>query len=215
MKFIVSKQVQKSLEKDFPEEYFFEGAQSFLNLNKAKAMTLSYLIIEDNILENINVLNSMQDKNPHLKIILYYDPIYLKLDKVLNLPVSLPFAKNNDFEKFLDFLIVLKRRIQRNPIKKNFYQSGFFLDIEQKLLTKDLKQVRLSEIEFKLLHSLMLRNGRVVSKQTLLDEVWNYHLFTNTKTLEVHISRLRKILKKNFNVTPIQTIYKTGYMLEI
>ena len=157
----------------------------------------------------------MQDKNPHLKIILYYDPIYLKLDKVLNLPVSLPFAKNNDFEKFLDFLIVLKRRIQRNPIKKNFYQSGFFLDIEQKLLTKDLKQVRLSEIEFKLLHSLMLRNGRVVSKQTLLDEVWNYHLFTNTKTLEVHISRLRKILKKNFNVTPIQTIYKTGYMLEI
>tara|TARA_Y100001970_G_scaffold292634_1_gene434759 strand:+ start:201 stop:848 length:648 start_codon:yes stop_codon:yes gene_type:complete len=215
MKFIVSKQVQQSLEKDFPEEYFLDRVESFLNLNKAKIMNISYLIVEDLLLENLEVLNSIQNKNPHLKIIFYYDPNFINLDRVLNLPVSLPFAKGDGFTKFLDFLIILKKRNQANPIKKNFFQSGFFLDVEQKLLTKDFKQVRLSETEFKLLQSLMLRKGRVVSKETLLDEVWNYHLFSNTKTLEVHISRLRKILKKNFNISPIQTIYKTGYMFDI
>ena len=215
MKFIVSTKVQKSLEKDFPEEYFLDGIEFFLNLDKSKVMTISYLIVEDLLLENIDLLNKIQNKNPHLKIIFYYDPDLINLNKVLNLPVSLPFAKSNNFTKFLDFLLILKKRNQDNPIKKNFYKSGFFLDVEQKLLTKDFKQVRLSETEFKLLQSLMLRSGRVVSKETLLDEVWNYHLFSNTKTLEVHISRLRKILKKNFNISPIQTIYKTGYIFEI
>lgn len=215
MKFIVSNSLKEKLQKDFSDEYFLSNFNEILNLDKFKLKSINYLLVEDIMLKDFDVLNSIHNKSPLLKIILYYDSSVLNLQKVLNLPIALPFAKTNEFNKFLEFLILLKHRASRNLVKKNFFQAGFFLDVEQRLLTKDFKQIRLSELEFKLLHSLMLRNGRVVSKETLLEEVWSYHLFSNSKTLEVHISRLRKILKNNFNISPIQTIYKTGYMFEL
>ena len=215
MKFIVSQELKKQLLSSF-EENSFENSIYDLEQTKAfKVRTFTYLVIEDIIIQDLQLIHSLYNKHPCLKIIFYYDPSKIPLEKVLSLPVALPFSKSQNFQKFNEFLIVLKKRQAEKPVSRNLFNAGIFLDVDQRLLTKDFKQIRLSEMEFKLLHSLILRHGRVVSKETLLEEVWNYNLFSNSKTLEVHISRLRKALKKNFNISPIKTIYKTGYMFKL
>lgn len=215
MKFIVSQELKKQLLSSFEENSFENSIYDLEQTKIFKVRTLTYLVIEDIVIQDLQLIHSLYNKHPSLKIIFYYDPSKIPLEKVLSLPVALPFSKIQKFQKFYEFLLILKKRQAENPVSRNLFKAGIFLDVDQRLLTKDFKQIRLSEMEFKLLHSLMLRHGRVVSKETLLDEVWNYHLFSNSKTLEVHISRLRKALKKNFNISPIKTIYKTGYMFEL
>jgi DNA-binding response OmpR family regulator len=62
-------------------------------------------------------------------------------------------------------------------------------------VTKDARDVQLAAKEFDLLLLLMSRAGEVVPREQIMDEVWDPHWFGPTKTLDVHISWLRKKLE--------------------
>jgi len=66
------------------------------------------------------------------------------------------------------------------------------LDPAARTVTKDGKPVELAAREFDLLHMLMANAGQVVRREQIMDEVWDPHWFGPTKTLDVHISWLRK-----------------------
>ena len=66
------------------------------------------------------------------------------------------------------------------------------LDPSSRTVTKDGAPVELAAKEFDLLHLLMANAGDVVRRETIMDEVWDPHWFGPTKTLDVHISWLRK-----------------------
>ncbi len=70
------------------------------------------------------------------------------------------------------------------------------LDPASRIVTKDDEQVELAAKEFDLLHMLMNNAGQVVKRETIMDEVWDPHWFGPTKTLDVHISWLRKKLEE-------------------
>ncbi len=71
------------------------------------------------------------------------------------------------------------------------------------------KQVRLTSVEFKLLSMLMLRRGRVQSRDRLLNEVWGYESLIDTRTVDTHVRRLRKKLGKAADA--IETVRGFGY----
>jgi two-component system, OmpR family, response regulator RegX3 len=66
------------------------------------------------------------------------------------------------------------------------------LDPSSRTVTKDGEAVELAAKEFDLLRMLMARAGEVVGREEIMDEVWDPHWFGPTKTLDVHISWLRK-----------------------
>jgi two-component system, OmpR family, response regulator RegX3 len=66
------------------------------------------------------------------------------------------------------------------------------LDPSSRAVTKDGRPVELAAKEFDLLRLLMTRAGEVVGREEIMDEVWDPHWFGPTKTLDVHISWLRK-----------------------
>ena len=66
------------------------------------------------------------------------------------------------------------------------------LEPGSRTLTKDGHGVELAAREFDLLHMLMANAGEVVRREQIMDEVWDPHWFGSTKTLDVHISWLRK-----------------------
>ena len=68
------------------------------------------------------------------------------------------------------------------------------LDPDRHSATLDAKEIELSRKEFKLLQTLMERAGTVITRQALLEEVWDMNWFGSTKTLDVHMSGLRKKL---------------------
>jgi two-component system, OmpR family, response regulator RegX3 len=70
--------------------------------------------------------------------------------------------------------------------------GGLSLDPASRLVSKHGRPVELAAKEFDLLHLLMSRAGEVVGREEIMDEVWDPHWFGPTKTLDVHISWLRK-----------------------
>ncbi len=73
------------------------------------------------------------------------------------------------------------------------------------------KRINLTSLEFKLLHTLMQRRGRVQARDRLLNDVWGYESIIDTRTVDTHVRRLRKKLGKAANV--IESVRGVGYRL--
>jgi two-component system response regulator RegX3 len=93
--------------------------------------------------------------------------------------------------------------------------AGIQIDIERHLVTNKGMQVSLPLKEFELLEFLMRNEGRVLTRGQLIDRVWGGDYYGDTKTLDVHIKRLRsKIEVDPANPRLIQTIRGLGYKFE-
>lgn len=89
------------------------------------------------------------------------------------------------------------------------------LDTERHLVTVDSVTVNFPLKEFELLEFLMRNSGRVVTRMQLIDRVWGSDYVGDTKTLDVHIKRLRaKIERDPANPLLIQTVRGLGYKME-
>jgi two-component system response regulator RegX3 len=90
---------------------------------------------------------------------------------------------------------VLRRAGEKHaPTESTFQVGDLRLDVDTHAVTKDGGPLDLTLKEFELLRVLMESAGRVVSRGDLMDEVWDPHWFGPTKTLDVHVSSLRKKL---------------------
>jgi len=89
------------------------------------------------------------------------------------------------------------------------------MDIERHIVTVNGTQQPLPLKEFELLEFLMRNSGRVLTRSQLIDRVWGSDYFGDTKTLDVHIKRLRaKIEADPANPVFIQTVRGLGYKFE-
>lgn len=73
--------------------------------------------------------------------------------------------------------------------------------------------VHLGPIEFRLLLTLMEKPGRVWSREQLLDRVWGRDAYVETRTVDVHIGRLRKSIGNAGSNYPVRTVRSAGYSL--
>ena len=74
-------------------------------------------------------------------------------------------------------------------------------------------EVKLGPTEFRLLTVFMERPGRVFSREALLDRVWGRDIYVESRTVDVHVGRLRKALTENGAEDPIRTVRGSGYSL--
>jgi two-component system phosphate regulon response regulator PhoB len=87
------------------------------------------------------------------------------------------------------------------------------LNSETHRVTRDDDEIKLGPTEYRLLVTLMEKPGRVFSRDQLLDMVWGRDIYVDTRTVDVHIARLRKALKGQGRDDPIRTVRGTGYAL--
>jgi two-component system phosphate regulon response regulator PhoB len=76
-------------------------------------------------------------------------------------------------------------------------------------------EVHLGPTEFRLLDYFIQHPGRVFSREQLLDAVWGSDVYVETRTVDVHIGRLRKALSKGGGDDPIRTVRSAGYALNV
>ena len=77
------------------------------------------------------------------------------------------------------------------------------------------EEIKLPLKEFDLLHYLTQNPGRVLTREQIIDRIWGHDYFGDTKTLDVHIKRIREKIEKNPNNPEIiQTIRGLGYKFE-
>jgi len=85
------------------------------------------------------------------------------------------------------------------------------LDTRMKQLTENGNPITLNSKEYCLLEYLALHKNRVLSRDELLDEVWGYETSASTRTVDVHIARLRKKLGEENDAVHIITARGHGY----
>jgi len=88
------------------------------------------------------------------------------------------------------------------------------LDIETRRVHRAGEEIRLGPTEFRLLECLMRRPGRVFNRDQLLDIVWGRDVYVDERTVDVHVGRLRKALRKSGSKDPIRTVRAAGYALD-
>jgi two-component system OmpR family response regulator len=118
------------------------------------------------------------------------------------------------FSELLARLEALLRRRSAAPEAATKLRVG---DLEMDLLARTVKRagqgLELLPREFRLLEFLMRHPGQVVTRTMLLEHVWDYHFDPQTNVIDVHISRLRQKIDKNFPQPLLHTVRGAGYML--
>jgi two-component system OmpR family response regulator len=87
------------------------------------------------------------------------------------------------------------------------------MDLLARTVSRSGREIDLQPREFRLLEYLMRHAGQVVTRTMLLENVWEYHFDPQTNLIDVHISRLRQKVDKDFDQPLIHTVRGAGYML--
>ncbi len=120
-----------------------------------------------------------------------------------------PFA----FSELLARLDALIRRVEVDAPTTRLQVGDLEMDLLKREVRRGGKRVDLQPREFRLLEYLMRHSGQVVTRTMLLEKVWDYHFDPQTNVIDVHISRLRSKIDKDFSDPLLHTVRGAGYVL--
>jgi len=150
--------------------------------------------------------------------------------KLKNIPIIMLTAKGEEVDRVVglelgadDYVVkpfsprelvlrikaILKRGKMEEPPKDIIERGRLIIDVPKHRVMVNNKEIELTPIEFKLLITLIERNGRVQSRDQLLSDVWDIHADVFTRTVDTHIKRLREKLGKVGG--QIETVRGLGY----
>lgn len=109
----------------------------------------------------------------------------------------------------------LLRRAQPGSDEVTLNFGDIKLNVEQHKVTIHGVPLKLGPTEYRLLKFLMESPGRVHSREVLLDRVWSNGVYVESRTVDVHIRRLRKALQEVGGLDPIRTVRGAGYALDM
>ncbi|MCX7884103.1 MAG: response regulator transcription factor [Caloramator sp.] len=157
----------------------------------------------------------------------------IKKDKEIeHIPIIMLTAKGEEFDKILglelgaddyitkpfsvrELLARIKAVMRRNKKEENSQVIKFdnlIIDFDKHEVLKSGKKVDLTLKEFELLRLLILNKGKVLTRDFLLDKIWGYEYYGETRTVDVHVRHLRqKIEDDDKNPRYIETIRGIGY----
>jgi two-component system, OmpR family, phosphate regulon response regulator PhoB len=106
------------------------------------------------------------------------------------------------------------RRVNPDAVAERLKAGDLALDRRTRRVTRSTRDINLSPTEFRLLEHLMQNPGRVYSRSQLLDAVWGRDIYVDERTVDVHVGRLRKCLKRGRETDPIRTVRGMGYAFD-
>jgi two-component system, OmpR family, response regulator RegX3 len=144
-----------------------------------------------------------------------------EIDTVVGLEVGADDYVSKPY-RLRELVARMRAVLRRTPPEDDAVKEGDVLDVGDLRLDPERhevflhgKEVSLPLKEFELLELLMVNAGRVLTRETLIDRVWGPHYVGDTKTLDVHVKRLRSRIEDNpSRPERITTIRGLGYKLE-
>ena len=117
------------------------------------------------------------------------------------------------FSELLARTEALNRRGQSKEVETIYKVGDLELDRLSHTVRRAGREIVLQPREFRLLEYLMRHAGQVVTRTMLLENVWDYHFDPQTNVIDVHVSRLRAKIEKEFDSPVLHTVRGAGYML--
>lgn len=138
-------------------------------------------------------------------------------DKVLGLELGADdyIVKPFDFKEFIARIRAVIRRYSPQSIgNKQIIYPNLIIDLDQFFVKTNGDNIKLKPKEIELVYFLANHPNRVFTRQQLLEDVWGYDYSGSTRTVDVHIDRLRKKLPID-QVWEIKTVWGVGYKFEV
>jgi len=118
---------------------------------------------------------------------------------------------------FSELLARIEALMRRGHVSTDVVTELRVADLEMDLLARTVRragqEIDLQPREFRLLEYFMRHAGQVLTRTMLLEKVWDYHFDPQTNVIDVHVSRLRAKIDKNFERPLIHTVRGAGYIL--
>ena len=160
-----------------------------------------------------------------------------RIRKVSNVPLIMITARGEDFERIMgldigadDYIVkpfspaevmarvraVMRRIGAENISSKLFVYDNIKINMEDYIVTIDENNVSLTKKEIEILWTLAVNKNKVFSRENLLNSLWGYDYYGDSRTVDSHIKRLRsKIDNFNHENWEIKTIWGVGYKFEV
>ena len=137
-------------------------------------------------------------------------------DKIRGLDIGADdyITKPYSIKELLARVRAAMRRPATSVISDQMTVGKIVVDLQKHLVAIDGLQVNLGPTEYRLLVTLMQSPERVFSRNQLLDHVWGISADVDTRTVDVHVARLRKVIEVGANKNIIRTVRGFGYALK-
>jgi two-component system phosphate regulon response regulator PhoB len=124
-------------------------------------------------------------------------------------------VKPFSMQELLARLRAVMRRIRPGLAEDKVSVGDITIDRASHRVKRAGREVHLGPTEYRLLDHLMQHPGRVFSREQLLNAVWGSDVYVETRTVDVHIGRLRKAMNEGAENDPIRTVRAAGYAIDV
>ena len=191
-----------------------EKAIKLVKENKPNIIILDWMLPSVSGLEVCRTIRR-DETTQHIPIIMLTAKI-TENDKILGLDsgaddyITKPFSTNELFSRVKAIL----RRVNGTKNNKKLVYADIEMDLDTYKIIRNGRKIKLGPKEFKLLKHFLQQPQRVFSRNQLLDKVWGENIYVESRTVDVHIRRLRKAINAENEKDLIRTVRDAGYALE-
>ena len=164
--------------------------------------------------DGISLIKSLRETNQRLPILIL-SALGDTDDRVAGLKaggddyLAKPFA----FSELLARVEALQRRTQQDVVTTTLQVGDLTVDLLSREVRRANQLISLQPREYRLLLYLVQHANQVVTRTMLLETVWDYHFDPQTNVIDVHISRLRSKIDRDFDSSLLHTVRGAGYVI--
>ena len=171
------------------------------------------LIITDVIMPGIDgyqLIKLIRSKNKEIPILMLtaLKEEYNQL-KAFKIGIDDYIIKPFSFNILIERVKAILRRT-KGSLSNSYSKKSLFVDFDGYSVTVDGKEFKLTTKEHEILSVLIRNKGKVLSREKLLDNIWGYDFYGNTRVIDTHIKNIRRKIKFDF----IKTLKGVGYKFE-
>ena len=197
--------------------HFYHDYASAIDYHRRNPVDLILIDVTNPLLNGWDICRDIKQNSQHPAVILCgYNSIDSKV-RAFELGADDYVAKPFDPR---ELIVRVKARLQDSRddfiSRERILSVGdLVVDINKYEVLKKGKAIKLKPKEIQLLHFLLKNKNIVFTREQLLERVWGYNAFCTTRTVDLHIKRLRDKLYDKNNMWKIRTVWGIGYVLEV
>lgn len=201
------------------EVTWIRGMASAMKMNLENNFALIIVDIRDSLVDGLHLCQEIHGSCPTPILLLVNGGENFRI-KGLDAGADKCMSKPVDVLELIANVRVIFRRTEPPDIRyqnevKPIAINNLIIDPDKHVVTLDKKMIELTAKEFSLLHILAKNKGRILSRQTLIQQVWGDEPLESQRTIDVHICRLRKKIERNtIRPTRLISVRGFGYKLE-
>lgn len=182
---------------------------SCTEFNKVKLIDYDLVILDINLPDGsgYDLIKVIKDKKIPIIILSAFDQLE---NKIKGFELGADDYLTKPFES-IELIMRIKSILRRSKTEVDIITFGSTkIDFHQRLVTRENQIIELTNKEFDLLKYFILNKNYALSRAQILSDVWGFEYVGNTRTVDIHVQRIRA--KLDFN---LKTIYGYGYRLEL